>query len=118
MNKEVKEKWLEALRSGEYEQGRERLRSGDKFCCLGVLCEIYRKDMDNGEWRTYDKDDILFQTGATSKFGTLPRVVINWSELPDDNPNVTHDGMVNTLASLNDNGESFETIADVIEKNL
>lgn len=27
MNPEVKEQWLNALRSGEYEQGRERLRT-------------------------------------------------------------------------------------------
>lgn len=38
MPKELLEKWLAALRSGEYKQGREALRSRDGgYCCLGVL---------------------------------------------------------------------------------
>ena len=45
MNKELKEKWLTALRSGEYAQGNGALRkpgdAKDSFCCLGVLCDIY-----------------------------------------------------------------------------
>ena len=42
MNVEVKEKWLKALRGGEFKQGRERLCDLDdnSYCCLGVLCEI------------------------------------------------------------------------------
>lgn len=28
--------WLEALESGEYQQGREMLRCGSVYCCLGV----------------------------------------------------------------------------------
>lgn len=44
MEKKKAMKWVEALRSGEYEQGRGRLRvtdnAGDSFCCLGVACEI------------------------------------------------------------------------------
>jgi hypothetical protein len=37
---EVKTKWLKALRSNQYKQGFEclRTRSGT-FCCLGVLCD-------------------------------------------------------------------------------
>lgn len=39
---EVKEKWLKALRSGEYKQGRNTLYNPDtdQYCCLGVLCEL------------------------------------------------------------------------------
>lgn len=41
MNEELKTKWLEALRSGRYEQGRGCLRDlEDKYCCLGVLCDV------------------------------------------------------------------------------
>jgi len=41
MTPEYKTKWLEALRSGRYPQGREQLmtRKG-KYCCLGVLAQI------------------------------------------------------------------------------
>lgn len=41
MNREIKQRWVEALRSGEFEQGTHRLRNRDNtYCCLGVLCEL------------------------------------------------------------------------------
>lgn len=49
MNPEIKTKWVEALRSGKYKQGKKSLRSreGDKYCCLGVLCDLYAAN----KWR-------------------------------------------------------------------
>ena len=44
MNTEIKQKWVNALRSGEYEQGSEKLYSGRGYCCLGVLCDLYSKE--------------------------------------------------------------------------
>jgi hypothetical protein len=44
MNPEWKEKWVEALESGEYEQGQGCLNGSGKFCCLGVLCDLYDAD--------------------------------------------------------------------------
>ena len=46
MNKKIKAKWLKALRSGKFKQGKDQLRLGNRFCCLGVLCEIQRGDYD------------------------------------------------------------------------
>jgi hypothetical protein len=40
MDAELKARWVAALRSGEYEQGRRQLRAGDTYCCLGVLCVV------------------------------------------------------------------------------
>lgn len=40
MNAEIKKKWIEALRSGDYRQGFGGLKKEDCFCCLGVLCQI------------------------------------------------------------------------------
>jgi hypothetical protein len=39
-------RWLAALESGEYEQTDGHLRHGDRFCCLGVACDVF----DDGEW--------------------------------------------------------------------
>jgi hypothetical protein len=36
-------KWIAALRSGEYKQGKNALCSNDEYCCLGVACEIKGK---------------------------------------------------------------------------
>lgn len=40
MNKEYKQPWIDALRSGNFKQGRNKLESQGKYCCLGVLCEV------------------------------------------------------------------------------
>lgn len=44
MNPQVKTRWVEALRSGEYKQGRWQLRqptAGEtEYCCLGVLAVV------------------------------------------------------------------------------
>jgi hypothetical protein len=37
MDQKIKKKWIEALRSGEYEQTHGQLSHDNKFCCLGVL---------------------------------------------------------------------------------
>lgn len=40
MDAKLKDLWLKALRSGEYEQTRETLFDGKGYCCLGVLCDV------------------------------------------------------------------------------
>ena len=94
----VRKKWIAALRSGKYEQGRDQLRSGKEYCCLGVLC------------------DLAVKNGVISRFigkdGLLPRKVQKWAALSTDDGNYS----TNKLTNLNDNGKSFEEIADVIEK--
>jgi hypothetical protein len=41
VNSELKQKWILALRSGEYRQGKYRLRDEQsEFCCLGVLADV------------------------------------------------------------------------------
>lgn len=115
MDAAIKQEWVTALRSGEYEQGNTVLRSHDnKFCCLGVLCDIYGKHKgvtwsDNPDYHRY-----LFLERIT----LLPQEVIEWS-------GVSEFGLVKgfnerdaelsiTLTNLNDNNMSFNQIADVI----
>jgi hypothetical protein len=46
VDKKLKTKWVAALRSGKYKQGRDQLKTvlepgkPPQFCCLGVLKEI------------------------------------------------------------------------------
>jgi hypothetical protein len=103
-------KWVEALRSGEFEQGRSRLRKGDQYCCLGVACELYRREHPDGP----DWDDVEGEFAFDGCESMLPDVVRDWLELrtPDgDFGNGDH----NTLTYMNDDGCTFEDIADVIE---
>ncbi len=60
MDAELKTKWVEALRSGEYEQGIMYLRRDGKHCCLGVLCELADLTISEGGMMVagpYDEDD-------------------------------------------------------------
>lgn len=124
MNAEVKKKWVNALRSGDYHQGRGRLRKRrnpestkdrnlDLFCCLGVLCDLY--DPEGWEGDLY--------LGA-SVFPPLE--VEKWAGLSVDG-SYGEPNRVNVcvdLVTMND-GENpdeyafdFEEIADYIEREL
>lgn len=105
---EARKVWVEALRSGEYKQGRRALRMGDRFCCLGVACDLYRKHEGGPEWSN------PFYNGSRdymSHGGDLPKAVINWLGIRHaDGSN----GLV-SLANLNDRGNTFKEIAGIIE---
>ena len=112
MRSDLKERWTKALRSGEYEQGKGRLRKRDKFCCLGVLCDLYVRETPRAKW----VDDTLDES-----YCLLPQSVIEWSEIEDcsiGSPYIKGGERQGTLAGLNDNGDSFERIADLIEEHL
>lgn len=115
MKAEIKTKWVTALRSGEYKQNRNNLRTDDKFCCLGVLCDIFIKENkipeDEG-WKIVanGKYDIYHQTSGE----VLPSYVYIWAHLDSPNPSIHG----RTLAQYNDTHYSFSEIADLIEKHL
>jgi hypothetical protein len=111
MNPKIKQKWLNALRSGEYQQTQERLRKEDGFCCLGVLCDLYIKE-NNVEWQHNEVDGYFYGKHSYS----LPLSVVEWSGVEDSNPFVN--GQTSSLASLNDKGSTFIEIADLIEEHL
>lgn len=122
MNREIRDQWTAALRSGEFRQGRQRLvtHSADpdeppKYCCLGVLCELAARA---GAIPPADGNLYL------NCFDVLPDEVVAWSGIRSRNPLVdtgsdSHIGSrTRTLAELNDAGLSFAEIADIIEREL
>ena len=126
MNPEVKQKWIGALRSGKYEQGTEKLRSVSGYCCLGVLCDLYAQE-HNTEWEFRGNEETNLQPqdywyfDKESEF--LPESVMKWAKLfrnrmlrmEDDDEMFEVNEEVSTL---NDEGYSFSTIADLIEAQL
>jgi len=104
MNEEVKNRWVEALRSGEYEQGADYLCSTDnKFCCLGVLVDIQA----DGDW--------VLPEGETEWEFKGDRMMIHFS-LREKLGITMHEAR--KLSSKNDEGYSFQEIADIIEYDL
>ncbi len=116
MKQEIKDKWLKALRSGEYVQGQMALNDQSGFCCLGILCDLAAKE-GVGAWKEYNSMNI-FTTSKDSSTAILPKPVISWAGLDHPNPIVPFEGGVLPLSRVNDSGTSFDEIADIIEENL
>jgi hypothetical protein len=126
MKPEIKKLWVEALRSGEYVQGTQSLRTGeDGFCCLGVLCDLAKK-AGIGEWKQKVKffgDDgcrnglgfWVFEADGNSEKNYLPRPIVEWAGVRQASPYMA--GVGDKLANLNDNGCTFKQIASMIEEN-
>lgn len=99
-------KWTDALRSGNYQQGKAWLQKYGQFCCLGVLCEVKKVPFDAFN-STYD-------FGGQKFSSVLP---INWCGLWTSEQE--------TLTKMNDGHDianvppkSFAEIADWIEQNI
>lgn len=103
MQPEWKAKWLDALKSGEYLQGRGRLCVGGQYCCLGVLAEIMgalRPDPCRPRAKVTLEGNLGYLDGATLDKARLP---------------VSEQ---NSLAILNDISSDFLPTIEYIEKNL
>lgn len=115
MNPEVKARWVAALRSGEYKQGKEFLRYGGRFCCLGVLCDLHSLDTGT-QWGS--KGYAASYCGHAMGF---PNEVADWAGMSDSygaGPYLQINGNPWQAAHHNDYGRSFAEIADAIEKQL
>jgi hypothetical protein len=116
MNQEIKAKWVAELRSGKrlQAQGFLRVYAADRFCCLGVLCDLHAQETGQ-EWRPL--------TGGIGEYlqmvSGLPTDVMEWAGLDQSyGADVLTGGKVHSLPFLNDHGTSFERIADLIEEQL
>jgi len=130
MKKEIAKKWVKELRSGKYRQGSEFLKQPDYYnksvqhCCLGVLCELYNKEMKKNKGKTlkesYDEGVYYFN----KSYEVLPYSVKKWAGLKDvggefRNKTLEYgDEVYSSLAEMNDGLVSFKRIATVIEKNV
>lgn len=111
MNTQLKKKWLEALRSGDFPQTRGKLFRGEEndslpagYCCLGVLAKIQGCEL-------VSEDHQIF---------------LNGKEVPNPKGKVVPESLrggmsaveMSFLASKNDGGKTFDWLANHIEKNL
>ena len=102
MNKQLKSKWVKALRSGKYKQGfgtlkqRHNTNHRPMYCCLGVLRELMPAP--------YQK--LAARKGFTLSKGQLTMAGISYK-------------VQGTLVNMNDEiRNTFEEIAGHIEKKL
>ncbi len=102
-----KEKWLAALRSGDFKKGIFTLHNKEKntYCCLGVACRInHKQKVLAGAFI----DEAVFKKDIDKI--RVPKILKG----DGDNNIVTE-----KLSDMNDSGKySFKQIANWIEKNL
>ena len=105
LTRAIKRKWLEMLRSGEFEQTKYELKNDHGFCCLGLLC--------------------LAAGIPEDKLGgnELPQQVgLRYAGQPDEDCQawmVPYKGELTVLSELNDMcGLSFSNIADIVQSRV
>ncbi len=144
MHPEIKARWVAALRSGDYPQGTgalchtatpDGMDSKSGFCCLGVLGDLYAQDFpERAKWIDLEADGSRKALVINGQADTvyLHVAIVEWAGLDAVNPSVPRDdsdpedpcpvgctcGQRISLASVNDRGDSFDEIADLIEAHL
>src|SRR5258708_7031143 len=126
MDPQVKQLWVEALRSGKYKQGQNRLADDlDHYCCLGVLCEVA---ISQGLPITKSTSEHGRITYDAEKYN-LPMTVVKWAGLQGFDPTIP-EIRGRRLSNINDEIDyfgygdkgtiknDFNVIADLIEANL
>ena len=131
MNSKIKKRWLTALRSGDYKQSKNSLKSSDGYCCLGVLCDVVKGDL-NIDWEDNSCDkDSPFRFRIDEETHYLPLSVSVYADLVDNDKSsaktkklynmtifeFTRNSQV-ALSHLNDCNNDFEAIANIIEDLL
>ena len=115
LDPEIKAKWLEALRSGKYEQGKGCLRDHEgKYCCLGVLADIVdpegwgRPVIDLFEFEIEEDEMAIYDPDAWyGRAATICR------------QDILNEMIQVGLYEMNDSGLfTFEDIANIIEEYL
>jgi len=128
VKKEIAERWIEALKSGKYEQGKMYLRRWGQYCCLGVLCDLAVAD-GIGEWKIgHSWYPVGFEIGRITEYHYLPRAVAQWAGIKNELAPIDlkwlsvqdqqrfRNRLDLSLAVLNDEGYDFKRIAKLIAR--
>ena len=111
MDAQLKQKWIQALKSGEYQQGQQVLCSDDdRFCCLGVLAKVAGADYEPSHGSKVpflDGNPVFDRNKDGSPTGYLRDGGFGLSQKQQE-----------ALIDLNDGGSAFPRIADYIESNI
>lgn len=96
--------WVQALRSGRYQQTRGRLRAPGRFpwrrksfCAMGVLYDVYLRQRGD-RWP------------KATTLGRVPADVLDWAGISR--------GLEERITMENDQGMSFNDVASVIEAHF
>lgn len=103
MNKRNIKIWTDALRSGEYRQGKYALQQGDenpRFCCLGVAADV----LVDGDWIKRGSMWLMDERACALSGKILNQIGLSSEAMWE-------------LTKFNDSGKNFNWIANWIEEN-
>ena len=118
MKKDKAMQLVEVLRLGTYKQGQNTLvDENDCFCVMGVVCNESETDLEwwqefDGEW-LIGRDSYQLPKKIQKEYGFHSPA----GSRVDGNELVIGGQGYESLMDANDNGVSFEDLADYIEKN-
>lgn len=101
-------KFVKALRSGKYKQTVGALSKDGGFCCLGVACELYRKD------KSLKSPSIAALKWNDRYVGTLPPFVAEYYGFGHTNPELSNG--TSAIGNNDNKGKTFPEIADLFEQ--
>ena len=121
LDKTFKEKWIKALKSGNYKQGSGSLKRyyeniEPRYCCLGVACSVagVPEEYISGEWIDENNFDL-------DGFSKIPKVLQGCgaeNELVGKLSGMNDDTIINSDTDEEEHKSDFEKIADWINKNI
>lgn len=114
----------DTLDSPEFEQATETLRTPDnRFCCLGVACELARRGGAGIEWTALrdEADGRIIRWSIDGEQAHMPPEVWQWFGFPGNNPRIKTGGgepaYGTTMTSANDSMRlTFPEIADALRR--
>jgi hypothetical protein len=122
MPKKKLDKWLRALRSGQFKQGQGTLHDPDthSFCCLGVLqyclsrgkVELDEEDFDR-TFRVLPSKDWANKHGLAELRRTASPKEKDFNPILDFGPN---DGVMDAATANDVENKTFPEIADALEQ--
>lgn len=141
MKQEIAERWIAALRSGQYRQSVNYLThlSGPRdehgritcsHCALGVLVDLYQNETGElNPWPNIDGDAVSYQDDVTGRYSALdmPSQVMRWAGMRNNRGTFKDALLVSvdegsvlcySVVALNDEARlDFNQIADIIENH-
>jgi len=110
LEKEFAQKWVDALKSGKYQQGEGYLEDSDgQYCCLGVACRMNHPRVDLKHKFFIDASKKSKEYISKSLEKNMPALLRGID---------IDQSFVQKVSKMNDDGCSFIQIAYWIEKNV
>ena len=104
MNEEIKDQWVSALQSAEFEKADGVLHEvpTNRMCANGVLCDLaYRAGVVSRRAVACREDYAIYAYGEDQLTGLIPHEVREWAGLSSSDPDLRYAHHV-SVAELND----------------